>query len=148
MSEHLATVEHERAKYGTPLGETNAWKVTNATAYTWREEGWGLLEKTTGTNYQGYSIDVLVNVRERQAVDCLYSSETIGGPQWSVLAWEDRFTALWRAPLPPDDGPTPPEPPTDDLEARVASLESRVTSIETALRSCADTLDAALLWRP
>lgn len=136
MGEHLATVEQERAKYGTPLGEANAWKVTNATAYTWRAEGWGLLEKTTGTNYQGYAIDVLVNVRARQAVDCLYSSETIGGPQWSAMAWEDRFIALWRPPLPPADGPAPPDPlPPDDCDARMTAIERRVATIETALRT-------------
>ena len=141
-SSHQPTVEHERAKYGTPLGEANAWRVSNATAYTWKHEGWGLLAKPTGTNYNGYSIDVIVNVQERQAVDVLISSETQGVPTWNVLAWEDRFASLWRAPLPPDDGPVPPDPPDGDLEARVDRLEvltvaqgDRIRNLEAALKT-------------
>ena len=130
MSEHLATVEFERAKYGTPLGEQHAWDVTNATAYTWRREGWGLLAKNFGTNWNGYSIDVLVNVQTREAVDCLISSETAGVPTWNLLAWEERFASLWRAPVPPDE-PEPPDPPVppSDLEARVARLEAAARDV-------------------
>jgi len=130
--EHLDTVQYERAKWGTPLGIEHAWDVTNATAYTWRGEDWGLLAKTSGTNWQGYSVDVIVNVRLRQAVDVLGDSEGIGRPQWAYLPWEDRFTSLWRAPLPPDE-PQPPEPPVDELEARVAALEADLAALRQAL---------------
>jgi hypothetical protein len=133
MSEHLDTVQAERAKYGTPLGEANAWRVINATAYTWRAapEGWGLLAKPTGTNYNGYSIDVIVSVMLRQAVDCLGDAEGFGRPQWSVIAWDESFVSRWRPPVPLD----PPDPPPDGLEARVAALETEVQHILDHLRA-------------
>lgn len=130
MASHLDTVQHERDKYGTPLGEENAWKVTNATAYTHRAEGWGLLEKLTGQNWQGFSIDRLVNRVTKEVVDCLYSSETIGRPQWNEELWEAGFAERWRAPIPPE---TPEPPPPDDLEARVALLEADLADLRRAL---------------
>ncbi len=152
MSEHLDTVQAERAKYGTPLGEANAWRVINATAYTWRAapEGWGLLAKPTGTNYNGYSIDVIVSVMLRQAVDCLGDAEGFGRPQWSVIAWDESFVSRWRPPVPLD----PPDPPPDGLEARVPpvpldppdpppdGLEARVAALETEVQHILDHLRA------
>ena len=147
MSEHLATVEQERQQYPAPeydaqgnllnpLGEANAWAIVNATAWAWRDEGWGLLIKRTGTNWNGYSIDVLVNVFEQQAVDCLGSSETLGIPQWSPIAWESTFAQRWAAPLPPEDPePPPPDPPVDDLDTRVAYLEADLADLRRALSS-------------
>lgn len=137
MSQHLDTVQQERAKYGTPLGNANAWAVINATAYTWRAEGWGLLEKTAGNNYNGYSVDVIVNVHELQAVDCLGDAEGEGRPQWAVLPWDDSFAARWRPPVGEDPTPPdPPEPPDDDLQAQLDALGARVAVIEAALKTC------------
>jgi hypothetical protein len=152
MSEHLSTVQRQRAKFPpaqydlsgnvlNPIGLENAWTITNATAWAWQGEGWGLLAKPAGSNWQGYSVDVLVNVRERQAVDCLGDSEGAARPQWNVLAWEERFVDLWRppvAPVPPD----PPPPPPGDLEARVADLEARVFRIESAMQQAGAVLSS------
>lgn len=134
---HLDTLRAERAKYGTPLGFENAWKVINATAYTHRDEGWKLLYKPTGTNWVvdgvGYSIDVLVNPTTKQAVDCLVSSETDGVPAWQELAWYDDMATRARDPIAPEEAPPPePEPeqePAPTVEQRVAILEVYVARI-------------------
>ena len=130
MPEVLDTVIAERAKYGTPLGEQNAWNICNATAYTHRQAGWGLLAKTTGANVNGYSMDVIINPRTREAVDILGSAETEGRPQWLPIAWGVDFAARFVAPTRPggpEPPPPPPPPPAPDLEARVARIERVLT---------------------
>jgi len=146
VSEHLATVQMERAKfpptqYGTngqvlnPLGAERAWTVTNNTAYLWRGEDWGLISKPDGDNWQGYSVDKIANIRLRQAVDVLGDSTGAGTPQWAYIEWEDRFINLWRDPLPPESPqpPIPPDPP-GDLEARITALEDDLASLRSALK--------------
>ena len=135
MSDHLDTVRIERAKYGTPLGYEHAWKTINATAYTWRGEGWGLLDKPTGTNWLGYSTDVIVNPRTRECVDCLQDAEGLGVPTWNIIPWSDEFARRWRPPVAPDD-----VVPPSDLDARVAACEARLAVIEQALRSCGQAM--------
>ena len=111
MSNHLATVRTERAKYPTPLGFENAWKTINAVAYTHRAEGWGLLRKTGGTQWNQCSVDVLINPRTTEAVDCLGDSEGEGRPSWSRIEYLDDFTSRFVAPTGEDAPPVPPTPP-------------------------------------
>lgn len=135
---HLDTVRLERAKYGTPLGVENAWKVTNAVAYTHRLEGFGLRRKLDGQNYNGYSIDVIIHKPSGEWIDILGSSELAGNPQWSLTTPAGDTDVYWSPPLPPEDGtPEPPiEPPVDDdLEDRVRYLEEMVDHIVRTMRS-------------
>ena len=135
---HLETVKVERAKYGTPLGVENAWKVTNAVAYTHRLEGFGLRRKLEGQNWNGYSIDVIIHKPSGDWIDILGSSELAGNPQWSETIPAGDTDVYWSPPLPPDDGPEEPpiEPPDeDDLEDRVRYLEEMVDHIVTTMRS-------------
>jgi hypothetical protein len=135
MSDHLDTVQAERAKYGTPLGNENAWKVSNATAYTWRSEGWGILAKPAGNNWMGYSVDVIINPTTKELVDCLADSEGAGTPTWNHLPWDDSYAVRYRAALPPDD-----VVPPSDLDARVTACEARLGVIEQALRACGQAM--------
>lgn len=136
---HLDTLQAERAKYGTPLGYENAWKVINATAYIHRNEGWRLLAKPSGTNWvvngEGYSIDVLINPVTKQLVDCLVSSETDGIPAWQELTWNDEYAGRAREPLNPDTLQPTPDPDPETLEDRVAALEADVANIKSWIES-------------
>lgn len=131
---HLETVRLERAKYGTPLGVENAWKVTNAVAWTHRNEGFGLRRKLEGQNWNGYSIDVIIHLPSGEWIDILGSSELEGIPQWSQTTPAGESIKYWAEPLPPEDDPIPP-PDDDDLEDRVRYLEEMVDHIVTTLRS-------------
>ena len=127
MSNHLDTVQRERAKYPAPeyglnaqgervllnpMGNDNAARISRAVAWTHRDEGWGLLDKPTGNNVLGYSVDVIINAREQQIVDCLGSSEAECIPVWNPLEWRDDYAARWRPALPPDDRRSRPIRPT------------------------------------
>ncbi len=111
MSNHLDTVKKERAKYPTPLGFENAWKIINAVAYTWRAEGWGLLKKTGGTQWNNCSVDVIINPRTREAIDCLGDSEGAGVPAWNPIEYLQDFDSRWIAPTLGNEPPVPPDPP-------------------------------------
>ena len=148
MSEHLNTVMDVRARYGVTLGYEGAWKVCNEVAWQHRAGGWGILEKPTGTNYVydgvGYSVDVIINAREKQIVDILGSSELEGLPQWSVIPWNDSYAERWAAPIDPavvgggdtggDDGGDVGNP-EGTVEERLTYLEAMVSHLVETLRS-------------
>lgn len=128
--QHIDTVARECAKYGTPLGYEGAWKVINAVALTHADEGWGLVDKPGGTNWLGYSTDVILNRVTGEAADILGSSETLGIPVWNVLSPKDTPSmSRWRPPVgavePPEPPPVPPPvPPPSDVEARLLRVEN------------------------
>ncbi len=148
MSNHLATVKLERAKYAppiykngvltNPLGFENAWKITNAVAYAHRDEGWGLLKKTGGTQWNNCSIDKIINLRTREAIDCLFDGEGVGEPQWGIFQWLPEFPSLWVAPTSgapepptPPIPPIPPDPPTPPppiVVMQIASPDGKITA--------------------
>lgn len=159
MSEHRDTVQAERAKYPAPLysaegtllnpmGNDNAARISRAVAWAHRAEGWGLLEKPTGNNVLGYSVDVIINAREKQVVDILGSSEAECYPQWSVIEWRDDYAARWRPPLAPDDAPPvePPvdPPPSDDTEARLDAIEADIILLQAVAREVRRALEAVV----
>jgi len=125
MSDHLATVQLERARYPAPvyvagkltnpLGDEHAYRITHAVAVTHHDEGWGLLQKTWGMHYNDCAIDILVNPRTREAVDCLVNSETTGIPCWSPIEYLPEFDTRWVDPFGP--GPEPPIPPAPPAPA-------------------------------
>ncbi len=140
---HLDTVQAERAKYPppqygvdeqgervllNPMGNENAARISRAVAWAHRDEGWGLLDKPSGNNVLGYSVDVIINARERQVVDILGSSEAECLPVWNAIEWRDDYAARWRPPLNPDTL-VPAEPDLAALAHRVAVLEELVTRI-------------------
>jgi hypothetical protein len=144
MSNHFGTVAFERAKYPAPeydrqgkllnpLGFENAWKITNAVGYTHQDEGWGLLKKIGGTQWLGCTIDVLINRRTRQAVDCLGKSEEEGIPVWNPIEYLPDFDLRWVAPTSgapePPTPPVPPMPPAPPVNVRqIVSPDGLVTA--------------------
>lgn len=144
MTTHLEIVQAARAKYPAaiydaegrltnPIGVPTAWRITTAVAYQLRELGWGLLEKSSGNNHLGYSVDVIINPRTRELVDILMDSEGAATPIWSPLDYATVDPTRWRPPVPPD-GTAPVDPPAPGgLEARVAALEARVAGLIDAI---------------
>ena len=114
MSNHFPTVAFERSKFPAPpkpLGLENAWKIINAVAYTHRADGWGLLRKTGGTQWNQCSVDVLINPRTHEAIDCLGDAEGAGRPQWAQIEYLSDFNSRWVAPTNGSEPPFPPTPP-------------------------------------
>lgn len=114
---HLDTVIRERAKYGTPLGLENAWRVSNAVAWTHRAEGWGLHRKG-GTNWLGYAVDIVAKT-DGTMIDILGDSEGEGRPAWNPTSG----VVDWAPPLGGNEPPPEPPAPPSDLDARVARIE-------------------------
>ncbi len=133
----LQTVKEERGKYPTPLGLENAWKTINGVCLRHANEGWGLVDKPSGSNWTGYSVDVILNRYTGEAVDCLGDSEGQGVPAWNTLSAADTPSVTrWRQAI----GDVPPEPgvpnPTHgDITARVNALEVELSRIKSLLRS-------------
>lgn len=106
--DHLAVVTAARQKWDQmTAGPARAWTIVNETALQLqaRGEDAGLLEKTSGNQYLGFSTDRLL-YRTGELFDILGNSEGEATPQWM---FEGQVApTLWRPPL----GDVPP-PPTD-----------------------------------
>jgi hypothetical protein len=133
---HLDTVRNLRAQYGTPLGLEHAWRISNGVCLAHAAEGWGLVDKPGGSNWQGYSVDVILNRYTGEAVDVLGDSEGNGWPQWSVLSPDQAPTVnRWRQPVDVITPPPPdPDPDPTPLEARVTTLEIDLAALRALLR--------------
>lgn len=118
--EHTATVAQAKAilvaqgaDLTTPCG---AWAITDLTAWLLRAEGAGILDKPTGNQCQGYSVDVII-YKTGKCFDVLVDSTGANTPAWNELEGLCDV-ARWRAPIdlttvtpPPAEPPCPPCPP-------------------------------------
>lgn len=137
---HLDLVRQARAEHDTlPPGDERGWRITNRTVYLCNQRetalglpaNFGLLAKTSGTNYTGYSLDCVMR-RTGETWDVLGDAEGAAKAQWTRTTPTGMTDpAKWRAyvpvalPHPPTEPPTePPQPPATDLDARVAALEA------------------------
>lgn len=111
MADYTSLVAQVRSKYGTPLGNENAWKVCNEVALLLRQQtgdqNWGL-HKKGGNNWNGYAVDI-VAYQGGNMFDILGSSEDAGTPQWSDSG---DATVDWAPPVPLDDSQAPASPGT------------------------------------
>lgn len=92
----LDTLVRIRAEYPTPLGIDKCVEILNRAAFEHRAEGWGLLFKDSGNNFNARSVDFLVNNHTGMGVDVFRDA---GGE--SAVVWQEKGATdltRWRAP--------------------------------------------------
>jgi hypothetical protein len=112
-SRKSTVVKYREVYRNLPPGEERGWRIINATCWEHRAEGCGLFRKTSGTNYAGFSIDILIFKKDGKfySFDVLEDAEGRAEPQWGRTS-PTGFAPpeKWAAPL--DPGILPPPPPT------------------------------------
>lgn len=118
MNSHLDTVKSAKILVANKFGEEflhspcGAFEITKTTAWLLKDNGEeiGLVDKPSGNNCSGYSIDVLMD-KFGEAADILADSGGENDPVWNPIAPID--ISRWRPPIDPGNQvPTPP-PPTN-----------------------------------
>jgi len=102
----------------------------------------GVLEKTTGNNYQGYSVDILIrldgifwDVATDNGVEALPVNGGPSGPDPELIPrWRQPTAELAQVPdTPPTPEPEPePGPDTDDILDAIAECEAAIKAHMTA----------------
>ncbi len=131
---HLAEVKKARDEFASmPPGTERAWRVINRAALLIGGD-YGLFAKPSGTNYNGYSIDILIRKGTGETFDCLKDAEGAAVPAWGPTQPTGHGdVSKWRPPVADSGGPNPPPPPPppstgyDDTELRkrIDALERR-----------------------
>ena len=138
-TERLDVVQQARNRYdGMPPGPKRAFSIVNAIAWALRGDGAGLFEDTSGSHYNGCSLDVLI-YRSGHMIDVLGDAENNAKPQWSYTGPGGESgqgdVSKWRPAVDPatlEDGPQPQPPPApqpgpiDAAALKSALLEIRV----------------------
>lgn len=142
----LEVVQEVRSQYPAAMTEEQCVKCSNEVAWRLNDRAatgpWGLRRKSSGTQWGGYSLDVIVNRAENYGVDILISAPAPATPSWQdqIAAPPEGWQAVWAPvvldwlpgiPFPPDP---PDPPPTGDLEDRVTSLELALEEVRTVLQ--------------
>ncbi len=145
-AERLDIVQQARNRYDAmPPGPQRAYFIMNAIAWALQRDGAGLFAKTSGSNYDGYSLDVLI-YRSGHVIDVLGDPENEANPQWSYTGPEGESgrgdLSKWRPAVDPatlEGGQPQPEPapvpqvdPLDTAALRSALLEIR-TEVDALL---------------
>jgi hypothetical protein len=83
-SRKSTVVKYREVYRNLPPGEERGWRIINATCWEHRAEGCGLFRKTSGTNYAGFSIDILIFKKDGKfySFDVLEDAEGRAEPQW------------------------------------------------------------------
>jgi hypothetical protein len=110
-------------------GPDGAFEITRRVAWELRDQGAGVLSKTTGNNAHGFAVDI-VCFRDGTYADCLVDAGGANTPAWQINGGVIDVSR-WTAPSDPGDeqpapAPTPtPEPPrpTSDDPLRDAVLQ-------------------------
>ena len=124
--DHVAVVTNAREKFASqPASNERSWNIINEAALRLRDAGESDvgLHRKGGTNWNGYSVDIIGYRESGLMFDCLQGAGVWDNPQWLPV----QGTLVWAPPV----GPEPPEPPDDDLAAlteRVAKLEAWASS--------------------
>lgn len=122
------------------------FEITKRVAWRLRDEGAGLLEKRSGNNCLGYSMDWVVYQDGRGsdvAVGGIYNgvaTDTV--PNWNLVVEEDHGRR-WKAPFDPGDSAGPP---SDDPPITVPSpsIEEQLNQILQEIQLVQTQIDAKL----
>lgn len=122
-------------------GPCGAFAITSYAAWLLREEGAGVLEKSSGTKCLERAIAILA-YRDGEIYDVLIAAGTENRPAWQFQGSVE--PARWRPPpLPPlDVEPGPPPPPTDWREL-LTGVADALGLAGTSLVTAADRLRRA-----
>lgn len=146
----VAQVKADLEARGVNLsGPCGAFEITRRVAWALRGDGVGLLQKTSGNNCNGCSVDV-VCYRDGTWVDVLINSETENRPAWQV--GPDKLDpSRWLPPIDPGGTPAPvPEPtpaarPADDeLDKLLIATGQLIDGIES-LTGAIEALDTRIV---
>ena len=109
----VSNVKQQLVDRGVNLsGPDGAFEITRRVAWALRDQGAGLLSKTTGNNSHGFAVDI-VCFRDGSYVDCLVDAGGANTPAWQVKP-DVIDVARWTAPSDPGDAqPAPPELPPE-----------------------------------
>ncbi len=113
------------ARHVSLEGPCGAFEITKRVAWALRGQGYGLLEKTGGTNCQGYSQDY-ITLQDGLGIDILGDAGGDNIPSWGMNEPPGALTGRWRAPFDPGDGvsgPGPAQPPVTGIESALNLLQ-------------------------
>lgn len=119
-------------------GPCGAFEITKRVAWILREQGYGLLDKPSGNNCQGYSIDFLVTPA-LGGIDILGDAGGDNTPAWGESEPPGTFAGRFRAPFDPGDTPTPPPPPGGNpgpppaTSGQLDRIESKIDAHESVM---------------
>lgn len=132
------------------------FEITKRVAWLLKGEGAGLLEKTSGNNCKGYSMDFVVYPDGRSA-DIAVGGEfdgvvTDAAPAWN-LEMKPEHIARWRPAIDPGDGPfippdhpVPPDveplPANPELMAKLDELSRKLEVVAVDVHYLVDTVAA------
>lgn len=110
------TLQSLRPLYPTPMSAVELGSLLNEVAWTHRNEGWGLISKSSGANCPQpvtgtlISKDILMHYPSTHIYDCLIDSDGAATPTWQDKGPFDvaRFVLSVDAGTHPSPGPTPP----------------------------------------
>ena len=117
-------------------GPCGAFEITKRVAWQLRSTGAGVLDKPSGNNCGGRSVDIIA-YPDGRLVDILSDAGGSNGPVWNPIEPVD--PSRWRAPVDPGDGApvvVPPPSPTVDL----SPLLSRLDALERAVQALSGTV--------
>jgi hypothetical protein len=102
IANQLAVVEAARLTYDAFTGVERAGRIVNQVAWDLRNMGVGVLRKTSGTNFMGWSIDVIMVSPSAATYDILHDAEGTADPIWTRTS-ETGFGDIedWQAPIDP-----------------------------------------------
>lgn len=143
---HLDVVQRARVKYASLSGVERAGKIVNQVAWDLKAEGAGAYAKTSGTNYQGRSVDIIIYKPGGETFDILGDAEGNADPQWGRTTPTGLGDVnLWRAATDPGgviEPPPPPPPPTgttlDDVMDMLQKQNAVLMGILGMLKSIND----------
>lgn len=161
--EHKPVVVKARATYDSLTGTQRAFCIVNQVAWDLRVDGAGTFYKSSGTNVNKRSIDIVMYRESRKTFDILGDAENRAIPAWARTKPSGFGNAAnWRAPddpaslvgcdvdvdpppdvPPPDVPPLPPPDLSEDLstinqrldghDVEIAALKAQVADLNTSI---------------
>lgn len=100
---YVAEMKAYLQSHGVNLsGPCGAFAITQNVAWGLRNYGFGLLDKPSGNNCEGYATDIVMpNTGTGSIVDILGDAGNGNVPNWSVSGGGEVDPARWRAPVQP-----------------------------------------------
>jgi hypothetical protein len=129
-----------------PVGPERGFQILNKVCRELAGEGYGLLAKTSGNNYRGYSVDKIIQ-KDGTGVDILTGPNN-DQPAWSEIVPVD--PSAWREPAgPPQSQPDPvpvpaPQPVPVDLSPILSAID-KLAEAQKALQAAQAALDAKIV---